>query len=88
MEDDDDDGDEPEEQSAFRSLKSLLEHEHLAYLTVFLNYVLSNSNPAPLLFYLITDLYKEGSGKDMRKWAYEIHSTFLVPTAVSYFFYY
>lgn len=35
------------------------------------------------LFYLITDLYKEGNAKEMKKWAYEIHSTFLVPGAVS-----
>ena len=34
-------------------------------------------------FYLISDLYKEGNAKDMRRWAYEIHSTFLVPDAVS-----
>lgn len=37
------------------------------------------------LFYLITDLYKEGNAKEMRKWAYEIHSSFLVPYAVSKF---
>lgn len=65
----------------FRSLQYLLEHENLPHLAVFLNFVLSNSNPSPLLFYLITGLYKEGSVKDMRKWAYEIHSTFLVPRA-------
>lgn len=35
------------------------------------------------LFYLVTDLYKEGNGKEMRKWAYEIHSSFLGPGAVS-----
>lgn len=46
-----------------------------------MNFVLSNSNPSQLLFYLITGLYKEGTVKDMRKWAYEIHSTFLVPRA-------
>lgn len=65
----------------FRSLQQLLEHENLPHLAVFLNFVLSNSNPSPLLFYLITGLYKEGTVKDMRKWAYEIHSTFLVPRA-------
>lgn len=37
------------------------------------------------LFYLVTDLYKEGSAKEMKKWAYEIHSSFLVPGAVSHF---
>uniref|UniRef100_A0A182SD30 Phorbol-ester/DAG-type domain-containing protein n=1 Tax=Anopheles maculatus TaxID=74869 RepID=A0A182SD30_9DIPT len=50
-------------------------------MAVFLNFVLTNSDPSALLFYLITMLYKEGSVKDMRKWAYEIHSTFLVPGA-------
>lgn len=72
-----------EEHGPFTSLKQLLDQQNLAYLAVFLNYVLSNSDPSALLFYLITGLYKEGSVKDMRKWAYEIHSTFLVPRAVS-----
>ncbi len=30
-------------------------------------------------FYLITDSYKMGTLKEMQKWAYEIHSSFLVP---------
>lgn len=56
----------------------------MPYLAVFVNYVLSNCDPFSLLFYLITDLYKEGSNaKEMRKWAYEIHSCFLIPGAVS-----
>jgi Rho guanine nucleotide exchange factor 12 len=70
-----------EEHGPFRSFSKLLEPEHTAHLSVFLNFVLSNSDPAPVLFYLITSLYKEGTVKDMRKWAYEIHSTFLVPSA-------
>lgn len=70
-----------EDHGPFRSLHQLLEQENIAYLSVFLNFVLSNSNPSPLLFYLITGLYKDGTVKDMRKWAYEIHSTFLVPRA-------
>jgi hypothetical protein len=36
------------------------------------------------LFYLVTELYKEGNAKEMKKWAYEIHSSFLVPGAVSF----
>lgn len=82
---DDDPADEQdtinEDHGPFRSINQLLEQENIAYLAVFLNFVLSNSNPSPLLFHLITGLYKEGSVKDMRKWAYEIHSTFLVPRA-------
>ncbi|XP_059226165.1 uncharacterized protein LOC106086517 isoform X2 [Stomoxys calcitrans] len=70
-----------DENGPFNSLQRLLETENVAFLAVFLNFVLSNSEPAPLLFYLITGLYKEGTAKDMRKWVYEIHSTFLVPRA-------
>lgn len=63
----------------FNSLRELLQHP--AHLAVFLNYVISNADPAPLLFYLITDAYKQGSAKEMRKWAYEIHSCFLMPNS-------
>jgi Regulator of G protein signalling-like domain. len=65
----------------FKSLSKLWENN--AHLAVFLNYVISNVDPCSLLFYLITDLFKEGNAKEMKKWAYEIHSTFLVPGAVS-----
>lgn len=70
-----------EDDGIFRSISMLTAPEHIAHLVVFLNFVLCNSKPAAILFYLITDLYKKGNVKDMRKWAYEIHSTFLVPTA-------
>ncbi|XP_017108206.2 uncharacterized protein RhoGEF2 isoform X2 [Drosophila bipectinata] len=77
------DADEPfiDENGPFNNLTRLLQAENVTFLAIFLNYVISNSDPAPLLFYLITELYKEGTSKDMRKWAYEIHSTFLVPRA-------
>lgn len=68
-----------EDHGPFKLLSRLWEHH--AHLSVFINYVLSNSDPSSLLFYLITDLYKEGNAKEMRKWAYEIHSSFLVPCA-------
>ena len=32
-------------------------------------------------FYVITELYKDGVVKEMKKWAYEIHSCFLLPGA-------
>jgi Rho guanine nucleotide exchange factor 12 len=32
-------------------------------------------------FYLITENYKLGALKEMQKWAYEIHSSFVVPGA-------
>ncbi|XP_066992612.2 rho guanine nucleotide exchange factor 12 isoform X3 [Anabrus simplex] len=63
----------------FKNLSKLW--EHTAHLAVFMNYLISNSDSSSLLFYLVTDLYKEGSAKEMRKWAYEIHSSFLVPGA-------
>ncbi|KAK2165386.1 hypothetical protein LSH36_51g06003 [Paralvinella palmiformis] len=53
-----------------------------AHLAVFLHYLISNSDPSPLLFYLVTEHYPQGSIKELRRWAYEIYSTFLVPTAV------
>ncbi|XP_077272585.1 rho guanine nucleotide exchange factor 2 isoform X2 [Temnothorax americanus] len=68
-----------EDHGPFQSLSRLWGHH--AHLAVFINYVLSNSDPSSLLFYLITDLYKEGNAKEMKKWAYEIHSSFLVPGA-------
>lgn len=75
-----------EDDGIFRSISMLTAPENVAYLVVFLNFVLSNSKPAAILFYLITELYKKGNVKEMRKWAYEIHSTFLVPTAPLSFF--
>ncbi|XP_048525123.1 rho guanine nucleotide exchange factor 12 isoform X1 [Dendroctonus ponderosae] len=71
--------DQVEDHGYFKSLSRLW--EHLPHLAVFMNYILSNSDPNSLLFYLLTDLYKEGNAKEMRKWAFEIHSCFLVPGA-------
>lgn len=68
-----------EDHGPFKSLNKLWSHH--AHLAVFMNYVISNSDPSSLLFYLVTDLYKEGNAKEMKKWAYEIHSSFLVPCA-------
>ncbi|XP_045464464.1 rho guanine nucleotide exchange factor 11 isoform X6 [Harmonia axyridis] len=82
MEDDeisDQEMEQSEEHSPFKSLTRLWENP--PHLAVFTNYILSNSDPNSLFFYLITDLYKEGNAKEMKKWAFEIHSTFLVPGA-------
>ncbi|KAL0104701.1 hypothetical protein PUN28_016378 [Cardiocondyla obscurior] len=68
-----------EDHGPFQSLSRLWGHH--AHLAVFINYVLSNSDPSSLLFYLVTDLYKEGNAKEMKKWAYEIYSSFLAPGA-------
>lgn len=64
-----------EEIKAFIYLKAFIK----LILVYYFNFLIFYSQ----LFYLITDLYKEGNGKEMRKWAYEIHSSFLVPGAVS-----
>lgn len=61
-----------------------------AHMAIFLHYVLYHHNPAPLLFYQMASLYSnaQGSCKDLKKWAYEIHSTFIVHLAVSQTFTY
>lgn len=68
-----------EDHGPFNSLSKL--RKHPSHLAVFMHYLISNSEPSSLFFTLITDLYKEGNAKEMKKWAYEIHSTFLVPEA-------
>ena len=92
----------------FDNLNDLLAHQ--AHLAVFLNFIMSNCDPAALVssilsttstwcclasfwlgllycfwtalqfFYLITEIYmNNGSLKEMQRWAYEIHSSFIVP---------
>ncbi len=41
------------------------------------------SSPPSLwqFFYLVTDKYMDGTLRELQKWAYEIHSSFLVPGA-------
>ncbi|XP_071526476.1 uncharacterized protein [Panulirus ornatus] len=68
-----------EDHGPFQSLTKLFNHN--AYLAVFMNYVISNCDSSSLFFYVITHLYKEGVGKDMKRWAYEITSSFLLPGA-------
>ncbi|GMT06339.1 hypothetical protein PENTCL1PPCAC_28513, partial [Pristionchus entomophagus] len=52
-----------------------------AHLALFIEYLIANSNPAGLFFYLITDAYQTctATAKELRRWAFEIFSTFLVP---------
>uniref|UniRef100_A0AC35U4T6 Phorbol-ester/DAG-type domain-containing protein n=1 Tax=Rhabditophanes sp. KR3021 TaxID=114890 RepID=A0AC35U4T6_9BILA len=54
-----------------------------AHLAIFLNYLLNAADPSSLLFCLITDVYQTApvTYKELRKWAYEIFSTFLIPNA-------
>ncbi|KAM3726718.1 Rho guanine nucleotide exchange factor [Dirofilaria immitis] len=54
-----------------------------AHLAAFINYLIANANPSSVFFYLITDAYQNSNGlpKDLRKWAFEIFSTFLIPNS-------
>uniref|UniRef100_A0A0N4ZBC0 PDZ domain-containing protein n=1 Tax=Parastrongyloides trichosuri TaxID=131310 RepID=A0A0N4ZBC0_PARTI len=54
-----------------------------AHLAIFMNYLLQFADPSCLLFCLITDVYQTApvTYKELRKWAYEIFSTFLIPNA-------
>ncbi|XP_071504539.1 rho guanine nucleotide exchange factor 11-like [Diadema antillarum] len=46
-------------------------------MAVFLHYLISNNDPSSLFFYLVTDSYASGNLKEMKKWAYDIFSTFM-----------
>ncbi|KAK3611367.1 hypothetical protein CHS0354_025897 [Potamilus streckersoni] len=61
---------------------SVLENKP-AHMAIFLHYILSQHDPSALLFYLMANYYNQAQGntKDLKKWAYEIHSTFLVHQA-------
>ncbi|KAL3887292.1 hypothetical protein ACJMK2_027235, partial [Sinanodonta woodiana] len=54
-----------------------------AHMAIFLHYILSQHDPSAVLFYLMANYYNQAQGntKDLKKWAYEIHSTFLVHQA-------
>ncbi|XP_077535280.1 uncharacterized protein LOC144147096 isoform X2 [Haemaphysalis longicornis] len=68
------------DKSPFNNIRHLLRYP--AHLAVFLRYLLDNqSDFSSLLFLIITDLYKRGSRKEMKKWVYEITSTFLLQSA-------
>ena len=58
-----------------------------AHLAVFLHFLMSNSNPSALFFWLVSSTFKDetGSMKDLKRWAYEIYSTFIARNAVSKF---
>ncbi|XP_066280562.1 rho guanine nucleotide exchange factor 11-like isoform X8 [Branchiostoma lanceolatum] len=81
MEDDEfqSDNENMEDHGPFNSLE--LMKTKPAHQAVFLHYLMSNSDPSSLFFIVVTDSYKTGTMKEMRKWAYEIHSTFLVASA-------
>ncbi|XP_076339826.1 uncharacterized protein LOC143240749 [Tachypleus tridentatus] len=63
----------------FNAMWKLLRHP--AHLAIFMHFLITSSEPASLFFYLITNIYQEGTAKEMKKWAYEIHSTFLLHNA-------
>lgn len=49
---------------------------HLPHLSVFTLYLFKNSNPNALLFHLLTETYMKSNGKDLQRWAFELHSLF------------
>lgn len=81
MEDDDfaSDDEKIDDHGPFNSLDMLKNKP--AHLAVFLHYLISNSDPSSLFFWLVTDSYREGTPKEMKKWSYEIYSTFLAERA-------
>ncbi|XP_023234115.1 rho guanine nucleotide exchange factor 11-like [Centruroides sculpturatus] len=83
MEDDDFPSDtemgQVEDHGPFKSMWSLMQNP--AHLAVFIHYLMSNNDPSGLFFYVISDIYEQGTLKEMKKWAYEIHSSFLLPGA-------
>ncbi|XP_059087726.1 uncharacterized protein LOC131884098 isoform X3 [Tigriopus californicus] len=76
----DDHGDEST-QNVMKHVWNLIAHN--AHLAVFIVFVMETErDPAALFFYLLTDpVHYHKNLKDMQKWAYEIHSTFLLPDA-------
>lgn len=82
MEDDEFSDEEPSgtvNNGAFSSLKLL--ESRPPHLAVFLNYVMTMSlDPSSLLFYIVSGYYRTtpGTCKELKKWAFEIYSTFLV----------
>lgn len=66
-----------EEEVAFSSLLKLLQSENSIQLAIFVNFTLVHSHAEQILFYLITNLYKQGTVEEMKHWAYEIFSSFI-----------
>ncbi|XP_059207320.1 rho guanine nucleotide exchange factor 12-like isoform X2 [Centropristis striata] len=52
-----------------------------AHLAVFLHHVVSQFDPAPLLCYLYSDMHKQTSSKESRRFFIEFHSLFMDRTA-------
>ena len=73
------DADEMEAAGPFANLQDLKTRP--AHLAVFFVHLLNNANPSSLLFYLITDAYPASNVKEIRRFAYELFSTFLIPGA-------
>ncbi|KAL4228501.1 PDZ domain containing 1 [Mactra antiquata] len=69
------------ESKVFSDLKVL--ETKPAHMAIFLHYVLNQRDPASLLFYQLSHFYSiaQGNTKDLKKWAFEIYSTFIADTA-------
>jgi len=68
--------------SCFQSIELLKSRP--AHLAVFLHHVVSQFDPATLLCYLYSDLYKQTNSKETRRVFLEFHQFFLDRSAVSY----
>ncbi|KAH9492855.1 Rho guanine nucleotide exchange factor 11 [Bulinus truncatus] len=75
------DDDQMSDPGPFADIK-LLENKP-AHMAVFLNYLFQNSDPSPVLFHIISDQFSRctASTKDLKKYAYEIYSTFVAQRA-------
>ncbi|KAI0989423.1 hypothetical protein GJ496_010252 [Pomphorhynchus laevis] len=63
------------------NLQFLIKNSNSSALTIFLNFLLSSTDQSRyLFFYVITDDYllKKANKTELQKWAFEIHSTFIL----------
>lgn len=68
-----------EEDVEFSSILKLLQSE--IHLAIFINFTLVHSHAEQILFYLITNLYKQGNVDQLKQWSYEIFSSFIADDA-------
>lgn len=70
-----------DEEVAFSSLLKLLQSDNSIQLAIFINFALVHAHAEPILFYLITNLFKQGNVEELKHWAYEIFSSFIAADA-------
>jgi hypothetical protein len=77
--------------SSFDDIQQLINTSNWIPLTIFLNFLLTdtNSDPSHLLFYILTEelrIRKAENRNELIRWIFEIHSTFTMNASVSFFF--